>query len=86
MKERIEIPIQVSMQEDQFNANMKSSDDMNADFGSTTKIETSDYNKLSNKPRINEVELEGNKTFEDLGDTPLTNKEIKQIFDRVFGG
>ena len=59
---------------------------LNAGFGSVQKIETSDYNKLYNKPSINEVELKGNKTFEDLGDHMLTNIEIKKIFDRVFKG
>lgn len=44
-----------------------------------------DYELMDNKPSINEVELDGNKTFEDLGDSPLTNIEIKAIFDRVFG-
>lgn len=43
-----------------------------------------DYNDLINKPSINEVELVGNKTFEELGDSPLTNAEIRTIFGRVF--
>lgn len=47
-------------------------------------IETGNYDKLINKPSINEVVLQGNKTFEDLGDHNLTNIEIKTIFDRVF--
>ena len=57
-----------------------------ADFGETQIIETSDYNNLINKPSINEVELKGNKTLEDLGDKSLTNIEIKHIFDKVFKG
>ena len=47
-------------------------------------VETGDYDKLIHKPSINEVILQGNKTFEDLGDHNLTNVEIKAIFDRVF--
>lgn len=43
------------------------------------------YADLPDKPSINEVELIGNKTFEDLGDKPLSNFEIKAIHDRVFG-
>ena len=35
---------------------------MESDFGGTT-----DYNKLKNKPSINGVTLEGNKTLEELG-------------------
>lgn len=45
---------------------------------------TSNYEELANKPSINEVELVGNKTFEELGDTPLRNSEISSIFHRVF--
>ena len=58
--------------------------DLALGFGQTQIVETSDYDKLHNKPSINEVTLEGNKTFEDLGDHMLTNIEIKQIYDRVF--
>lgn len=43
-----------------------------------------DYEQLTNKPSINAVELVGNKTFEELGDNPLTNTEIQAIFNRVF--
>lgn len=43
-----------------------------------------DYDDLTNKPSINEVELVGNKTFEELGDSPLTNSEIHAIYARVF--
>lgn len=45
---------------------------------------TNDYERLVNKPSINSVALEGDKSLEELGDTPLTNMEIKSIFDRVF--
>lgn len=45
-----------------------------------------DYNKLINQPSVNNEVLEGNKTFEDLGDHTMTNIEIKAIFDRVFKG
>lgn len=47
---------------------------------------TKDYNKLSNKPKINGVELIGDRSFEDLGEENLTNIEILTIFSRVFGG
>jgi len=45
-----------------------------------------DYEHLRNKPSIEGVELVGDKTFEELGDTPLTNMEIQAIFNRVFQG
>lgn len=60
--------------------------DLQADFGNVIQVHTDDYNDLLNKPSINEVELKGNKTFEELGDHVLTNIEIKHIFDRVFKG
>ena len=47
---------------------------------------TGNYNALTNKPSINEVELIGDKSFDDLGDHTLSNIEIKTIFDRVFRG
>lgn len=37
------------------------------------------YETLKNKPKINQVELIGNKTFEDLGQEALTNTEILEI-------
>lgn len=68
------------------NADFNSTENLNAGFGNTQIIPTGNYNDLGNKPSINEVELKGNKTFEELGDHLLTNIEIKQIFDRVFKG
>ncbi len=40
----------------------------------------SDYNKLKNKPQINNIELQENKSFEELGLVPLTNSELEKIF------
>lgn len=39
-----------------------------------------DYNDLSNKPRIESVELVGDKTLEDIGITSPTNAEIAALF------
>lgn len=58
--------------------------DLALGFEQTQIVHTDNYNELYNKPSINEVVLEGNKTFEDLGDHLLTNIEIKRIYDRVF--
>ena len=38
------------------------------------------YNGLSNKPRIENVELYGNKTFEDLGVETIVDSEITNLF------
>lgn len=40
---------------------------------------TSDYRKLINKPKIEGVELQGDKTFEDLGMNTLTNFELEKL-------
>lgn len=44
---------------------------------------TKDYNKLNNKPQINDVELIGNKSFEDLGAESLTNIDIENIINSI---
>lgn len=48
------------------NAQFSDDDTMNASFGNVQRISTDDYNDLFNKPKINGVELIGNKTTEDL--------------------
>jgi hypothetical protein len=60
----------------------------------TVYVETvgiTDYDELViNKPKINGVELKGNKTLEDLGEETITNQELKDIIDNqfevIFGG
>lgn len=84
MNERIEIPINVSLTERGTDISFTDDGPFNASFEPIEKVNTSNYDDLFNKPKINDVELKGNKTFEDLGDTPLTNTEIKAIFDNIF--
>ena len=45
---------------------------------------TTDYNDLSNKPKINNVTLTGNKSLEDLGIDTLINEKT-ELYDRVTG-
>lgn len=40
---------------------------------------TDNYENLKNKPKINEVELKGNKGFEDLGLSALSNIELENL-------
>ena len=42
------------------------------------------YNELSNKPSIEQVELIGNKSFSDLGLETMSNMEILTMFNEVF--
>lgn len=50
----------------------------------------SSYADLLDKPAVNGVTLEGDKSFEELGELTLTNSEIKNLidsqFDLIFGG
>ena len=51
---------------------------------------TDNYNYLNNKPKINDVELKGNKTSKQLGlqeeMESLTNLEIEEILNSFVGG
>lgn len=40
---------------------------------------TANYNKLVNKPQIQGIELAGNKTFEELGLSSLSNSELEKL-------
>ena len=44
---------------------------------------TSDYRLLKNKPQIEDVELIGNKSFNDLGLTNISNMRIEEIIGGV---
>ena len=52
-------------------------------FISSGEDGTKDYEKLINKPQINDVELIGNKSFEDLDAFRMTNTDIQNIIDSV---
>lgn len=58
--------------------------------GSVNPVISADYEQLENKPQINGVELNGNKTFEELGEQTITNVELQDIintqYQLVFGG
>lgn len=51
--------------------------DIDVDIGKTEIYSENDYNKLINKPSINDVELKGNKTSEDLNLQSKITKENK---------
>lgn len=40
-----------------------------------------DYDKLNNKPSINDVELSGDKSLDELGISPLSDSEILEIIN-----
>lgn len=68
------------------NVTFSESSQMDAKFGEVQKVSTSNYEDLYNKPSINGVQLIRDKSFEDLGVDSMSNMEIKQIFNNVFGG
>ena len=44
-----------------------------------------DYNLLENKPQINDVTLEGNKSLNDIGVQKISNMEIETMIQNIFG-
>lgn len=71
----------VFVQEPKFTAVFSSSDDFAANMGNVTRVTTGNYNELTNKPRIEGVELVGNKTFPELGMDKLTNAELENLLN-----
>lgn len=66
-------------------ATIRDSDSLSGVLDSAKIVYEKDYENLKNKPRINDVELIGNKSFEDLGDIPLSNIEILNMYNHVKG-
>lgn len=44
-----------------------------------TDAGTTDYNRLINQPKINEVKLVGNKSLEELGLHAISNIELEEL-------
>lgn len=61
------------------NATFLYEESLNSEFGNTQIIETGDYNALSNKPSIENVVLQGNKTIQQIGVGTATIAEIEKI-------
>lgn len=51
-----------------------------AEYVPITSIAATDYEVLDNKPLINGVTLQGNKTSEELGVRPIGNAAILELF------
>lgn len=56
--------------------------DSSLDFQFGIPGSTIDYNQLSNKPQIEGVTLEGNKTYPDLNLEAISGETITNIFNR----
>ena len=66
-------------------ATIRDSDSLSGILDSAKIVYEKNYENLKNKPSINDVELIGNKSFEDLGDIPLSNIEILKMYNHVKG-
>lgn len=64
---------------------LRSSDRLSAGLAAPHNIYEKDYEKLDNKPSINEVELIGNKNLEDLHVNEFTRLDIIRIWNEVWG-
>ena len=47
-------------------------------------IHTMSYNDLKDKPKIESVELIGDKTFAELGMEPITGEELINMFEEIW--
>lgn len=54
------------LDDEKLNADFKDAEQINATFGEVIRVATGNYEELSNKPKINNVELLGNKTSKQL--------------------
>ena len=65
---------------------MGDNEELNLGLGESY-IMNKNYNVLINKPQINGVELQGNKTTRELGieiTDPMTDQEIEEVISGVF--
>lgn len=72
--------------EEKIKAKLSTTNQLKAELYMPEVINSNDYEKLVNKPKINDVEVVGNKTIEQYGVKTMSNIEIKEMFDRIFGG
>ena len=63
--------------------NINNPNDLTGLLNPITPQAVKDYNKLTNKPQINEIELKDNKNLEDLNVNKLTNIEIENIINSI---
>lgn len=70
--------------EDELSIQLYSEDVFTIDLVVGGYMYENDYNKLNNKPSINNVPLEGNRSFEDLGRLDIKNSRIKEIIDNAI--
>lgn len=70
--------------EDELSIQLYSEDVFTIDLVVGGYIFDKNYNNLDNRPSVNNIVLEGNKTFEDLGRLDIKNSRIKEIIDNAI--
>lgn len=76
------LTVGAQLSDDQIGANANVSGNLAAQATLINKMEVnnvSDYNLLNNKPQINSVTLEGDKSFDELGLEGISNLELEEI-------
>lgn len=59
--------------------NSSTTDDVEIKGTDIIYVNSTDYEKIKNKPQINDIELIGNKNFKELGMEALSNLEIESL-------
>lgn len=75
----------IELEEDIIDISVENEKDTEMELENSDLVPTGsvgDYKKLENKPRIEGVELEDDKTFKELGLITLTNLEIENLINK----
>lgn len=64
---------------EELNIVINDENELNIKIENSSSTGITDYEKLSNKPKINSVELLGDKSFENLGLNAITNIELENL-------
>ncbi len=72
----IQDPVTGVISVDSTNEPTKDSEKLITSGGVYEKLNSIDYEKLTNKPQIETIELRGNKTFDDLGLVPIDADDL----------
>lgn len=73
-------------QDGKFNATMSGGENIKMGFGQTQFIATGDYNDLNNKPKINGVEVIGEKEGIDYNLQDKMSEVTEQDIDKIIYG
>lgn len=57
---------------------------LEASLSIPSRVHWVSYNDLKDKPRIENVELIGDKTFAELGMEPITGEELINMFEEIW--